>query len=81
MFVEPYLVSLSDDAKPYTIFQPPDLKFIYMLSGQVKYRYGSPTLEFKMDYALLFDARALHGAEVLRERPISYLSMVFTLRE
>jgi transcriptional regulator with XRE-family HTH domain len=81
LFVEPYIVSLSEDAKPYTTFQHPGLKFIYMLSGRIKYRYGSRTLELKPGDSLLFDARALHGAEVLRERPIHYLSVVFTLRE
>jgi hypothetical protein len=81
LFVEPYLVTLSADAKPYTTFQHPGLKFLFMLSGRVKYRYASHTLEFKPGDALLFDARALHGAEVLREHPISHLSVVFTLRE
>lgn len=81
LFVEPYLVSLSEDAKPYTTFQHPGLKFIYILSGRIKYRYGSRTLELKPGDSLLFDARALHGAELLRERPIYYLSVVFSLRE
>lgn len=81
LFVEPYLVSLTPEAKPYAAFQHPGLKFIFMLSGRMKYRYGSHTLELKPGDALLYDARALHGAEVLRERPISYLSVVFTLRE
>lgn len=81
LFVEPYLITLSEDAKPYPTFQHPGVKFIYMLSGRVKYRYGSRTMEVKAGDSLLFDARALHGAEVLRERPISYLSLVFTLRE
>jgi len=81
LFVEPYLVTLSDEARPYTTFQHPGLKFIYMLSGRIKYRYGSHTLELKPGDALLYDARALHGAEVLRERPVAYLSVVFTLRE
>lgn len=81
LFVEPYLITLSKDAKPYPTFQHPGVKFIYMLSGRVKYRYGSRTMEVRAGDSLLFDARALHGAEVLRERPISYLSLVFTLRE
>jgi transcriptional regulator with XRE-family HTH domain len=81
LFVEPYLVTLSDEARPYTTFQHPGLKFIYMLSGRVKYRYGSHTLELKPGDSLLYDARALHGAELLREGPIAYLSVVFTLRE
>ena len=81
LFVEPYLVTLSDEAKPYATFQHPGTKFIYMLNGRIKYRYGSHTLELKPGDSLLYDARALHGAEILRERPIIYLSIVFTLRE
>jgi transcriptional regulator with XRE-family HTH domain len=81
LFVEPYLITLSDEAQPYPAFQHPGVKFVYMLAGRVKYRYGSRTLEVKPGDSLLFDARALHGAEILRERPISYLSLVFTIRE
>ncbi len=81
MYVEPYLITLESDAQPYTSFQHPGVKFIHMVSGRVKYRYGSKTLELKPGDSLLFDARALHGAEVLRESPISYMSIVFTLRE
>lgn len=70
-------------AKAYgqTLARAMGVKFVYMLSGRVKYRYGSRTMEVKPGDSLLFDARALHGAEILRERPISYLSLVFTLRE
>lgn len=81
LFVEPYLVTLTDEAKPHAAFQHPGTKFIHMLSGRMKYRYGSHTLELKPGDSLLYDARALHGAEILRERPIAYLSIVFTLRE
>jgi transcriptional regulator with XRE-family HTH domain len=81
MYVEPYLITLDSDAQPYTSFQHPGVKFIHMVSGRVKYRYGSKTLELKPGDSLLFDARALHGTEVLRERPVSYMSVVFTLRE
>jgi Cupin domain len=81
LFVEPYLVTLTDEARPYAAFQHPGTKFIHMVSGRMKYRYGSHTLELKPGDSLLYDARALHGAEILRERPIAYLSIVFTLRE
>lgn len=81
LFVEPYLITLSDDARPYPSFQHPGVKFIYMLSGRVKYRYGNRTMEVKAGDSLLFDARALHGAELIREKPVAYLSLVFTLRE
>jgi transcriptional regulator with XRE-family HTH domain len=81
MYVEPYLITLGADAQPYTSFQHPGVKFIHLVSGRVKYRYGNKTLELKPGDSLLFDARALHGAELLREGPVSYMSIVFTLRE
>ncbi len=81
MYVEPYLITLDSEAQPYTSFQHPGVKFIHMVSGRVKYRYGSKTLELRPGDSLLFDARALHGAELLRESPIAYMSIVFTLRE
>jgi len=80
-FVEPYLITLSDDAQPYSTFQHPGIKFIHIVSGRVKYRYGSRTMELKPGDSLLFEARALHGVELIRERPVSYMSIVFTLRE
>lgn len=80
-FVEPYLITLSEDAQPYSTFQHPGIKFIHIVSGRVKYRYGSRTMELKPGDSLLFEARALHGVELIRERPVSYMSIVFTLRE
>ncbi|WP_369651010.1 helix-turn-helix domain-containing protein [Variovorax sp. V11] len=80
-FVEPYLITLSEDAQPYSTFQHPGIKFIHIVSGRVKYRYGSRTMELKPGDSLLFEARALHGVELIHERPVSYMSIVFTLRE
>jgi transcriptional regulator with XRE-family HTH domain len=81
LFVEPYLVTLSPDAKPFPAFQHPGVKFIHMLTGSMKYRYGNQTLEVRPGDSMLFDSLALHGAEILREGPISYLSIIFSLRE
>ncbi len=80
-FVEPYLVSLSDEAQPYTTFQHPGLKFLRLVSGRVSYRYGSRTMTLGVGDSLLFDAKALHGVEQILERPVAYLTVVFTLRE
>ena len=80
-FVEPYLVTLAADAQPYASFQHPGLKFIHMVSGCVKYRYGGRTMTVKPGDSLLFDAKALHGIEQIHEGPVAYMSVVFTLRE
>jgi len=81
LFVEPYLVTLLPDADPYVTFQHPGLKFLYFLSGEVTYRYGAKTVAVKAGDSLLFDATALHGIELIQVQPVSYLSVVFTLRE
>ncbi|CAN7360622.1 XRE family transcriptional regulator [Variovorax paradoxus] len=81
LFVEPYLVTLLPGADPYVTFQHPGLKFLYFLSGEVTYRYGAKTAAVRAGDSLLFDATALHGIEVIEVQPVSYLSVVFTLRE
>ncbi|MGN8084120.1 helix-turn-helix domain-containing protein [Variovorax sp. 22077] len=81
LFVEPYLVTLLPEAGPYVTFQHPGLKFLYFLSGAVTYRYGAKAVEVGAGDTLLFDATALHGIEAIHSRPVSYLSVVSTLRE
>ena len=80
LFVEPYLVTLLPGAEPYVTFQHPGLKFIYLLSGEVSYRYGSKVVQLKVGDSLLFDATALHGIQSMEVEPVSYLSVVFTMR-
>lgn len=81
LFVEPYLVTLLPGAKPYVTFQHPGLKFLYLLSGQVTYRYGGRILTLGQGDSLLFEAAVLHGIEVIGTLPVTYLSVVFTLRD
>jgi transcriptional regulator with XRE-family HTH domain len=81
LFVEPYMVTLLPGADPYVTFQHPGLKFLYFLSGEVTYRYGAKAVAVRAGDSLLFDATALHGIEAIQVSPVSYLSVVFTLRE
>ena len=81
LFVEPYLVTLLPEAGPYVTFQHPGLKFLHVLSGAVTYRYGAKSVEVGAGDTLLFDATALHGIEAIHSGPVSYLSVVFTLRD
>jgi len=80
LFVEPYLVTLLPGAEPYASFQHPGLKFIYLLSGDVGYRYGTRVVKLGVGDSLLFDASALHGIEAIGTQPVTYLSAVFTFR-
>jgi transcriptional regulator with XRE-family HTH domain len=81
LFVEPYRVTITRDAQPYTTFQHTGVKFLHFLSGRVRYRYAGRVMEVGPGDSLMFDATALHGAEEILERPVEYLSVVFNLRE
>ena len=45
--VEPYLITLTEDAVPYTSFQHEGSEFIYMLSGNVIYAHADRTYELR----------------------------------
>jgi transcriptional regulator with XRE-family HTH domain len=74
--VEPYLITLSQDAEPHTSFSHSGVEFIFMLEGAVTYRHGSERYELKVGDALLFDSSALHGPEALGGAKTSYLSLI-----
>jgi transcriptional regulator with XRE-family HTH domain len=74
--VEPYLITLAEDAVPYTHFRHAGIEFIYMLSGKVRYRHGDRTYLMEPGDALFFDAAARHGPEDLIEVPMRYLSII-----
>jgi transcriptional regulator with XRE-family HTH domain len=81
LVVEPYLITLSDEAEPYPIFQHVGIEFIYMLSGAVVYRHADKTYPLKPGDALMFDSAAPHGPEKLTRLPMKYLSIIVYTRE
>jgi len=74
--VEPYLITLTEEAQPYSMFQHAGVEFIYMLTGRVVYRHADKAYELAPGDALFFDAGALHGPEELTELPMTYLSII-----
>ena len=80
LFAEPYLVTLLPNAEPCVIAQHSGVKFLYFLSGEVTFRYGSKAALVRAGDSLLFDATALHGIEAIDSGPVSYLSVALTLR-
>ncbi len=79
--VEPFLIVLKTDAAPYMGFQHAGAEFIYMLEGRLLYRHGDASYELNPGDAILFDANALHGPEVLLTHPLKYLSIIVYSRE
>ena len=74
--VEPYLITLREDAVPHTAFRHDGLEFIYVLEGELDYRHGSESYRLRSGDALLFDSGGLHGPERLSGGEIRYLSII-----
>lgn len=79
--LEPYLITLREDAVPHTGFQHEGLELIYMLSGEVVYRHAGQTYRLTPGDSLMFDAGALHGPEELVSLPMTYLSIIVYARD
>ena len=74
--VEPYLITLQDEAAPYAGFRHDGIEFIYMLTGEVIYRHADQCYRLTPGDAILFDSAALHGPETLVSKPMTYLSII-----
>ena len=74
--VEPYLITLHEEAVPYQGFHHAGVEFIYMLTGEVVYRHGEQTYHLQPGDALLFDSAAPHGPERLLVKPMTFLSII-----
>lgn len=76
VIVEPYLITLSDASDTFPTFQHSGIETIYMLEGEVIYRYGDHTYTLTPGDTLFFDADAPHGPEGLIKLPARYLSII-----
>ena len=74
--VEPYLITLKEEAAIYTAFQHEGVEFIHMLSGEIVYRHGNRSYTLLPGDSLLFDSGAAHGPEKLTSLPATYLSII-----
>jgi transcriptional regulator with XRE-family HTH domain len=74
--VEPYLITLNEDAEAYSNFRHAGVEMIYMLTGKVRYRHADQTYLMEPGDTLFFDAAARHGPEELVKAPMTYLSVI-----
>lgn len=79
--VEPYLITLTEEAEPYSLFQHVGVEFIYQLTGKSLYRHADKIYTLSPGDALFFDSTALHGPEELLELPMTYLSIIIYPRQ
>lgn len=76
VIVEPYLITLSNEADVFPTFQHGGIETIYMLEGEVDYRHGDNVYALKPGDTLFFDADAPHGPEVLVKLPARYIAVI-----
>lgn len=81
LVVEPYLVTLTETADVFPIFQHAGQEFIYIVEGVVSYRHGDKLYEMSPGDSLFFDADAPHGPEELKQLPIRLLSVIVYSRD
>lgn len=80
IFVEPYLITLTETAGQHASFQHTGVEFVYGLAGRMLYRYGDRVIELATGDSLLYDATAVHGPEQVLNGPVTYLSITINLR-
>jgi len=76
VFVEPYLITLTEKSDVFPLFQHDGVEFIYMLAGEVIYRHADQTYRLTAGDSLFFDADAPHGPEELISLPIRFLAVI-----
>ena len=79
--MEPYLITLKEEAVAYTGFRHAGVEFIHMLSGEVIYRHGDRTYHLRSGDSLMFDSGSAHGPEDLVVQPMTYLSVIVYSRD
>ena len=76
LFVEPYLVTLTESSEVFPLFQHAGVEFVYLLEGEVIYRHGNSTHHLKPGDSMFFDSEVPHGPEELLKTPIRLLSVI-----
>lgn len=79
-YAEPYLVTIGQEAVAGPGFQHTGIELLYMLEGEMTYRYADKTVDLKPGDTMLFDANFIHGHERIGKEPVRFLSVVFNIR-
>lgn len=75
---EPMLVTLTEDADTFPLYQHAGTELIYMLSGKMEYGYGSARYSLAPGDALQFVGEVTHGPTALLELPVQFLAIKTT---
>ena len=73
--LEPLLVTLTERAEVFPLYQHPGTELIYMITGRIEYLYGSARYLLEPGDAIQFVGEVPHGPRTLIELPIQFLSV------
>jgi transcriptional regulator with XRE-family HTH domain len=73
---EPFFVTLTDKSEVFPGFQHAGTEFIYILSGEMRYRHGQESYLLREGDSLTFRGDIAHGPERLIKMPIRMLSII-----
>jgi transcriptional regulator with XRE-family HTH domain len=71
----PQLVTLTEGAEVFPLYQHPGTEFLYMLSGVMAYGHGRAVYVLEPGDALQFDGEASHGPVELIKLPARFLAV------
>jgi transcriptional regulator with XRE-family HTH domain len=71
----PQLVTLTELAGEFPLYQHPGTEFLYMLSGVMAYGHGRAVYVLEPGDALQFDGEASHGPVEVIRLPVEFLSV------
>jgi quercetin dioxygenase-like cupin family protein len=73
--LENLLVTLTERADTFPLYQHAGTELIYMISGRMEYLYGSSRHMLEPGDALQFVGEVPHGPNALIELPIQFLAV------
>ena len=74
--IEPYLITIDDEAEVFPVFQHAGTELIYMLEGRITYRHANEIYTLTPGDSLFLDAEASHGPEDIEKLPCRYLAII-----
>jgi quercetin dioxygenase-like cupin family protein len=73
--LETLLVTLTDRAEEFPLYQHPGTEMIYMIAGRIEYLCGNSAYLLEPGDAMQFVGEVTHGPRTLIELPIQFLSV------
>lgn len=79
--MEPYLITIPKESEVFPVFQHDGLEFLYILEGEMNYRYGNHLYPLKPGDSLHFDSGTPHGPEEVLVVPVRFICVIVDVEQ